>query len=130
MAYLGRSIVLVVFLTVFCIAPVAMVIWGWARWFTRKDPRSWLSLLSSISLALTTLSCFLFLWAVVYARSLQGFLFDDPLLNSIDQWGGLFCFSGMILGLIGMCSRGPLRWFAPPCALFSLFSWIVFGLGA
>jgi hypothetical protein len=107
----------------------ASLIWGWVRWARRKKPQTAVSILSLIGFTLTTTAAVLALSSVIYAEAIGGFPFYDPRLITIYRWGGTLAFFGIVFGISGAWSRGPLRWHAPFCAAVMLMFWILAAFG-
>ena len=123
-----QSIVLVLFVVGIYLALPAAMIWG-VRLLKRTQPRTWPSVLSLLGFALATASGLLATASVLYAHSIGGFPFYDPLLLRIYRWGALLSLSGTVFALIGVWRPGPLRWHAPACAVGTLLFWFAAAMG-
>ena len=102
--------------------PVAIVA-GWIRWMRRRTSENPFSLLSLLGFGLSTCSALLAVGSVAFAHAIGGFPFYDPWLLRIYRWGSLLSLSGVVLGIVGICRRSPLRWYAPLCAAGTLAFW-------
>jgi len=47
------------------------------------------------------------------------------LLVSIYKFLAPPCVLGLLLGILGVWRRSPLRWYAPACAFFTVCLWLV-----
>ena len=119
---LEQALVLLYAAVIYLALPVAIVA-GWVRWMRRRTsetPFSWLSLLG---FALSTCSALLAVGSVAYDHAIGGFPFYDPRLLRIYRWGNLLSLTGVVLGVVGIWRRSPLRWYAPLCAAGTLAFW-------
>jgi hypothetical protein len=108
---------------VYCALPITLVI-GWARWAKREQTNATLwSILSLIGFTFATLSAFLAVSSIAYARAIGGFPFYDPLLMKIYRWGGRLSLAGFVFGVVGCWRGNPLRWYAPACAVAVFIFW-------
>lgn len=123
------SALLVLFAVGVYVGLPALMIWGWARWFRRTQPRTLPSILSLIGLTLATASGLLAVSSVMYAHAIGGFPFYDPRLLRIYRWGGLLSLSGIVFGIAGVWRPGPVRWLAPVCSLGTLLFWFASAMG-
>jgi hypothetical protein len=124
-----ESVVVVLFTVGFYVGLPALMIWGWAGWFRRPQPRTLPSILSLIGLALATASGLLAVSSVMYEHAIGGFPFYDPRLLRIYRWGGLLSLSGIVFGIGGVWRPGPVRWLAPVCSLGTLLFWFASAMG-
>jgi hypothetical protein len=108
----------------FLALPLVMI-WGWLRWFRRNEPRTALSTLSMVGLALASISELLAISMVVYAHLSGGFYFYDPGLMRIYGWGILLSLLGLAFAAVGVWRPSSLRWHAVACAIAILFYWFV-----
>ena len=83
---------------------------GWVKWFQDKSASTSFSTLSVLGFSFGTLSLLLDASTAVYAYTIGGFPFYDPLLMRIYLWGGRLSLVGMAFGLIGVWRSGVLRW--------------------
>jgi hypothetical protein len=123
------EILIVLFRVAFYVGVPALLIWGWIRWFRRTQPRTLLSILSSIGLALATASAILAVSSVLYAHAIGGFPYYDPRLLRMYRWGGWLSLSGLVLGIAGVWRPGPVRWLAPVCSLGTALFWFASAMG-
>lgn len=107
---------------IYLILPAAIVA-GWIGWMRRRTSETPFSLLSVLGFGLSTCSALLAVGAVVYAHAIGGFPFYDPRLLRIYRWGSLLSLSGLVLGVVGIWRRSPLRWYAPLAAAGTLAFW-------
>ena len=124
-----ESVVVVLFTVGFYVGLPALMMWGWARWFRRTQPRSLPSILSLIGLTLATASGLLAVSSVMYAHAIGGFPFYDPRLLRIYRWGGLLSLSGLVFGIAGVWRPSPVRWLAPVCSFGTLLFWFASAMG-
>jgi hypothetical protein len=124
-----ESIVMVLFAVGVYVGLPVLIIWGWARWFSRTQPRTLPSILSLIGFILATASGLLALASVLYAHAIGGFPYYDPRLLRIYAWGGLLSLSGIVFGIAGVWRPGPVRWLAPACSFGTLLFWFVSAMG-
>jgi|SRR5215469_1175792 len=104
------EIVLAVFLVVGIYGGVpALMLWGWARWLGRTQPRTVPVILSLIGFTLATASGLLAVSSVVWAHSIGGFPYYDPRLLRMYRWGALLSLSGLVFGIAGASRPGLLR---------------------
>jgi hypothetical protein len=108
----------------YLIAPV-MLIWGWVRWFKRREAIDRPFFLALIGFILSTASALLAIASVAYAGSIHGFSYYDPRLLRIYRWGGLLSLGGMVLGFTGSSRPNSLRWQAPLAGLGMLAFWLI-----
>jgi len=125
----ATSVLLFPFALVLYAGIPALMVWGWARWFGRTQPRTLPAILSLIGFALATASGLLAVSSVVYAHVIGGFPYYDPRLLRIYAWGGVLSLSGIVFGIAGIWRPGPLRWHAPACSLGTLLFWFVSAMG-
>jgi hypothetical protein len=122
--------VLVVLLAVGIYGAVpALMLWGWARWFGRTQPRTVPVILSLIGFTLATASGLLAVSSLVYAHAIGGFPYYDPRLLRMYRWGGLLSLSGLVFGIAGVWRPGPVRWLAPVCSIGTLLFWFASAMG-
>lgn len=101
-----------------------MLIWGWARWLGRPNPRTVPSILSFVGFIFATAATVLAVSTLAYAQ-VHHFAFYDPLLLRIFRWGLLLSLVGVLFGIGGVWRKSSLRWHAPVCALGTLAFWII-----
>src|SRR5690348_16392668 len=63
----------------------ALLLWGWARWFGRTQPRTVSVILSLIGFTLATTSGLLAVSSLVWAHAIGGFPYYDPRLLSVGS---------------------------------------------
>jgi len=102
-----------------------LMVWGWVRWATSKQPRTVFSTLSFVGFSLATLSALLAISSVIYGQAIGGFQFYDPLLLKIYRWGALISLTAIICAIGGGWRPGPVRLHAPSCATATLFFWLL-----
>ena len=100
-----ESILVVVAALGFYAGLPALMIWGWARWFRRTQPRTLPPILSLIGFTFATASGLLGVSSVLYAHARGGFPYYDPLLMRIYGWGGMLSLSGIVFGVGGCGDR-------------------------
>jgi hypothetical protein len=111
------------------IAMPLMVIWGWVRWANHAHIRSLSSILSLIGFSLATASGILAVSSLIYAHTIGGFPFYDPLLLRIYRIGDLLSLTGILFSLSGAWRPSPLRWHAPICCTGTLLFWFASAMG-
>ena len=116
--------IFVLFVIGIYIALPAVMIWGWARWMKRSEPRTAFSTLSLVGFTLGTVSGLLAISAMLYARAVGGFPFYDPSLLKLYRWGALLSVAAMVFAIIGLWRPSSLRWHAPVCAAGTLVFWL------
>lgn len=102
----------------------AWLVWGWRSWIRRRPEH--LSAGAKCSLAgfvLASGSAALEIASGTYAQFTNGFSFQDPTLLRIYRWGFLLALLGLIVGLLGIARKNPLRWKAPTLSMFLLLLW-------
>ena len=124
-----ESVLVVVAAVGFYVGLPALMIWGWARWFSRTQPRTLPSILSLIGFTFATASGLLGVSSVLYAHVRGGFPYYDPLLMRIYGWGGMLSLSGIVFGIGGVWRPGPVRWLAPVCSVGTLLFWFASAMG-
>ena len=107
----------------------AAIVSGWVHWVRRRQHFTVPSTLSLIGFALASPSALLAVSSMVYAQSVHGFAYYDPLLLRIFRWGGLLSLSGLVFAICGIWRPNPLRWYAPGCALGMLLFWFAMAVG-
>ena len=84
-----------------------LIAWGWFRFVRRgrlQDRKSWLPL---AALTLATASSLLAVGAMLYARAIAGFPFDDPRFMRVLAIGLMLSLTAFAAGLIGAAYRNP-----------------------
>jgi hypothetical protein len=74
--------------------------------------------------ALASVSAALEIGSGTCAQFTNGFPFEDPTLLCIYRWGSLLAFLGLIVGLLGITNKTPLRWKAPALSTVLLRLWL------
>ncbi len=124
-----NQVILLLFVIASYIVLPAVMIWGWARWTKRREPRTPFSTLSLIGFTLGTVSGLLAISAMLYASAVGGFPFYDPSLMRTYRLGALFSLAALVFAIIGLWRPSPLRWHAPVCAVGTLVFWITAAAG-
>lgn len=124
-----ESALLVLFALGVYVGLPALMVWGWVRWFRRRQLRTLPAILSLIGFTLATASGLLGVSSVLYAHTIGGFPFYDPRLLRIYRWGGLLSLSGIVFGVAGVWRPGPVRWLAPVCSLGTALFWFASAMG-
>ncbi len=112
------------FILIICWLPPLMI-WSWARWVTRREPRDEFSKQSLAGLSLATVSALAAILSLVYGRSISWLAMPDPLLLTIDLCGALLSLVGIIFAIKGATRGDPLRRHAPYCAGGVILFWII-----
>jgi len=71
------------------------------------------------------LSALLAVGSVLYAMAAGGFRYSDPKLLVIYRFGILLSLGGLISAMVGVWSRGELRWHALILSVGMLFLWLM-----
>jgi small-conductance mechanosensitive channel len=104
----------------------SITIWGWIRWAKQKERRIALPGPSFIGFLFASISALLAISTLLHPRFVAGFdTYDSTLMMKIYKYGALLSAAGMILAIIGIWRRGPLRWYAPICGLGTFVFWFV-----
>ena len=120
---LSIALVLYVF-AVFIALPAGVIVFGWALWRVREQPRTVSGVLSLMGFVLTTLSCLLAISSAVYGHA-HWLVARDYLPIKFVKCGLFLSLGGLGFGIIGLWRPSPLRWYAPACALGMLLLWFV-----
>ncbi|WP_047492279.1 hypothetical protein [Terriglobus sp. TAA 43] len=121
---MSKAIPIIFALVVYVILPV-VIIAGWVRWAQRRQAGETGGAWPSVAgLALGTASTLLAIGAMLYARSVVGFPFYDPVLLRIYRCGLLLSLAGLVFGAVGLRWSGPVRWYAPVAAVGTLLFWL------
>ena len=118
---LSIALVLYVF-GVFILFPGGVLALGWVLWVNRTQPRTVSGVLSLIGFTFTTLSCLLASSSAVYAYA-HWMVARDYLPIRFVRSGYFLSLGGLGFGITGLWRPSPLRWYAPACALGTLFFW-------
>jgi hypothetical protein len=108
---------------------LALMIWGWVRWWKNPQRRTMRSILSLVGLAFATASILLWISAALYARSIGGFPYFDPRVFRVFRWGGLLSVGAIVFAIGGVWRPNALRWHALVCAAGALFLWFATAAG-
>src|SRR5437016_2936621 len=111
------------------IAVLAVMIWGWVRWWKHAQPKTLFSTLSFVGFGLATVSGLLAISSVLYAQLAGGFSSYDVALVRIYRWGALLSLAGAVFAIVGLWRPNALRWHAPVCAVGTLVFWLVTAAG-
>jgi hypothetical protein len=112
----------------FVIGPVALV-WSWLRLFRNRNAIPNFPVLSFLSLLCTTASALLAIGSTIYAHHVGGFGFYDPRLLRIYRCGFYLSLGAILLSLIGIFQRSPIRWLPIGAGIDSLFFWFCMASG-
>jgi hypothetical protein len=104
--------------------PLVLIL-GWRRWLRRSSPQARLSVLSLIGFALSSSSALLALGTVLYAMAGGGFRYYDSTLLVIYRVGILLSLGGLTSAIVGVWSRGAVRWHALILSVGMLFLWLM-----
>lgn len=115
---------LVLLISVYLGLPVVLFM-GWRQWLRRSSPQARLSILSFIGFVLGNSSALLAIGAALYAMAAGGFRYYDPKLLVIYRVGILFSLGGLTSAVVGVWSRGTVRWHALTLSAGMLFLWLV-----
>jgi len=102
----------------------AWVVWGWTSWARhRSEARSVGAVCSLVGFIFACLSAGLEIGTVLYAQAIGGFPFNDPTLLKIYGLGLIAALLGVVCGLCGVGSKGPLRWKTLALSTFLSLLW-------
>lgn len=101
MGKIFQAVVLALVAGMYLAVPL-MTIWGWVRWASRSRPRTSFSILSLIGFTFATASVVLAICSLIYAHTIGGFPFYDPLLLRIYRTGTLLSLLGILFSVIGV----------------------------
>ncbi len=124
----AESIEVLFAIGIYLALPAALVL-GWVRWLKRRQPQTLSSILSLIGFTLTTTSGLLAVSSILYAQTIRGFAYYDPLLLRIYGWGGVLSLAAIMFAVSGVWRPNPLRWYAPACAVGMLLFWLIMASG-
>jgi hypothetical protein len=89
----------------------------------RPAPRTLPSALSLIALMLATVSAIVALATSIYAQTVGGFPYYDPLLLKIYRIGILLALGAVLISLGGVWRPNPIRWHALASGLAMILFW-------
>jgi hypothetical protein len=110
----------------FIAAPVCLL-WGWIRWAHHRQLPSFLAKLSFIAFLLATASTILVIVSMIYTRTSDAFLFFDTTYYHFIIAGYWLSGVGLVLTLVGIWRKGPVRVHALICTLGTLLYWLAIG---
>ena len=113
----------------FDIPILIILIWGWTRWASDRQPRSHQSILALIGFTLASVSALLAISSMLYAYVIGGFRYYDPLLLRIFVCGGLLSVAGIVFAVAGARESSTLRWHAVGFSAGMLLFWFMSALG-
>lgn len=110
-------------LSSYILVPIG-IFWGWTPFFFSKDGYTFFSVISCIGFALATASASLVVGAAIYARIAGGFVHYDPRLKPVFLAGISLTAAGLLISVIGVWRKNPLRWLAPACSAGMTVVWL------
>jgi hypothetical protein len=116
------QILVIVLVAGLYLAVPLLTIRGWVRW-SHSQRSTFSSIMSLVGFTFSTSSVLLEVSSAVYAYSIHGFQYYDPLLLRIYRAGGALSLLGLLFSSLGMGRTGALRWAAPFCSAGSLLFW-------
>ena len=109
--------------------PTVGLLWGWIRWFRCGPQRDIFAVFSLVGFVLATSSALLLVSTLIYAHSIGGFPFYDPLLLRLYRWGGILSGTGLGTALVGIWGKNALRWHAPVLSVGMCWLWMAMAMG-
>ncbi|MGA8038407.1 MAG: hypothetical protein WA823_17960 [Candidatus Acidiferrales bacterium] len=124
----NSSVIFIVLITWIALFLPAVMVWGWARWFKRSEPRTLSSNLSFGGFVFANISVLLALSATLFLHSSAGSPLGSSLLLRLYSIGLVLSVLGVILCVAGLRRSSPLRWPGLLCAGGVLMFWIFTGV--
>ena len=113
----------------FDIPILIILVWGWTRWASHRQPRSRQSILALIGFILASAAGLLAISSMLYAYVVGGFRYYDPLLLRIFVCGGLLSVAGIVFAIAGARESSALRWHAVGFSAGMLLFWFMSAMG-
>ena len=109
----------------FDIPILIILVWGWTRWASHRQPRGRQSILALMGFTLASASGLLAISSMLYAYVVGGFRYYDPLLLRIFVCGGLLSAAGTVFAIAGARESSALRWHAVGFSAGMLLFWFM-----
>jgi hypothetical protein len=123
------TVILVLIEIGFYVAVPAGLVWGWIRLLRNRQSKLTCLAPSLAAFALGTASAVLAIGATLFSSETAGISGPDPSMLRLYRTGALLSLLGIVLGVVGVCRPGPLRWHAPACAMGTMIFWLVAASG-
>ena len=105
---------------------LATMVVGWTQWYEEPSQTGIFARFSFAGMWLSSATVFGLFAFGIYAETFGiRFSVHYDLLVSIYKFLAPPCVLGLLLGILGVWRRSPLRWYAPACAFFTVCLWLV-----
>jgi hypothetical protein len=98
-------------------------------YFDRPKTGVWYSIWLFLSFSFATGSVVLAVSSIMYAKTIGGFPYYDPLLLSIFRWGLMLSLGAIIFSIAALWRPSALRWAALGCSIVMLLFWFWGAIG-